>query len=493
MLLAIVRLRADAYGSTIRREIEERTGRSIAIGALYTALDRLERKGYVSSRLSDPTPQRGGRAKRFFRLRPAGAAALERSREALNRMWAGVELDVQRSRGSISASASRALAARAVAGGRRAGSGYRRPGRGICRSGLRTIRGRRACGSGRRPAAPSPQPPPASRPSSTDGGRPTPPDGEPVCCNGFGTRSPVRDSAAEAPTADVVGGAPVADGGTGPEHPAAHARRRRPAASVAAARSGPPFVLLLQRESGLMHNFSYPDYRELGDRARRSTGLSAYSAGRARRSPGPEARPTLGGEVVAGNFFATLGVPLRSGRALTTADDAAGAPPAAVVSEALWRDRLGAARLSRDRRSPQWPAVSPSSASPRRGSRECRSAGAQTFWVPLGALTRTARATTYLARADDVLADPHRHACATGHDRARRPRRSSTPSCAASVKRAAVPLSRSFSSRRARRLDALRTACLTDGAAAGRRSLVLLVACLNVANLQLARTEAPPT
>ena len=93
VLLAIVRLHADAYGSTIREEIETRTGRSIAIGALYTALERLERKGYVRSTLSDPTPQRGGRAKRYFHLRPAGAAALRRSREALASMWAGVEVD----------------------------------------------------------------------------------------------------------------------------------------------------------------------------------------------------------------------------------------------------------------------------------------------------------------------------------------------------------------------------------------------------------------
>ncbi len=99
VLLAVVRLDAEAYGSTIRREIEERTGRTIAIGALYTALDRLERKGYVNSRLSDPTPQRGGRAKRYFRLRPAGIAALARSRDALTRMWAGIELGVQRGRG----------------------------------------------------------------------------------------------------------------------------------------------------------------------------------------------------------------------------------------------------------------------------------------------------------------------------------------------------------------------------------------------------------
>jgi PadR family transcriptional regulator PadR len=93
VLLAIVRLAANAYGSTIREEIEDRTGRSVAIGALYTALDRLERKGYVSSTMSDPTPQRGGRAKRYFRLRPAGVAALRRSREVLSRMWSGIAID----------------------------------------------------------------------------------------------------------------------------------------------------------------------------------------------------------------------------------------------------------------------------------------------------------------------------------------------------------------------------------------------------------------
>jgi PadR family transcriptional regulator PadR len=93
VLLAIVRLAGDAYGSTIREEIEDRTDRSVAIGALYTALDRLERKGWVSSQMSDPTPQRGGRAKRYYQLRPVGAAALRRSREALTRMWAGIEPD----------------------------------------------------------------------------------------------------------------------------------------------------------------------------------------------------------------------------------------------------------------------------------------------------------------------------------------------------------------------------------------------------------------
>jgi DNA-binding PadR family transcriptional regulator len=99
VLLAIVRLGPDAYGTTIRHEIEERTGRMIAVGALYTALERLERKGYVDSKLSDPTPQRGGRARRHYRLRAPGAAALKRSREALSRMWAGIESDLRRSRG----------------------------------------------------------------------------------------------------------------------------------------------------------------------------------------------------------------------------------------------------------------------------------------------------------------------------------------------------------------------------------------------------------
>jgi DNA-binding PadR family transcriptional regulator len=93
VLLAIVRLDANAYGSTIREEIEDRTDRSVAIGALYTALDRLERKGFVSSTMADPTPERGGRAKRYYRLRPAGVAALRRSREVLSRMWSGIALD----------------------------------------------------------------------------------------------------------------------------------------------------------------------------------------------------------------------------------------------------------------------------------------------------------------------------------------------------------------------------------------------------------------
>lgn len=101
VLLAIVHLTqdgADVYGVTIRQTIEEKTGRAVAVGALYTALDRLEKKGYVTSSMSDPTPSRGGRAKRYFRLEAAGADALERSREYLARMWSGVHALARRSR-----------------------------------------------------------------------------------------------------------------------------------------------------------------------------------------------------------------------------------------------------------------------------------------------------------------------------------------------------------------------------------------------------------
>ena len=98
ILLAVARLDDDAYGVTIRHEIEERTGRDVAIGALYTALDRLERKGFVRSTMSAPTAERGGRSKRHFRMKPAGAAALRQSRERLARMWEGLPADLRKAR-----------------------------------------------------------------------------------------------------------------------------------------------------------------------------------------------------------------------------------------------------------------------------------------------------------------------------------------------------------------------------------------------------------
>jgi DNA-binding PadR family transcriptional regulator len=98
LLLAVVHLGDQAYGVTIRQEIERRTDREIAIGALYTSLDRLEKKGYVRSRMSEPTPQRGGRSKRYFTLTSSGALALRHSRERLERMWRGLTPDLRRSR-----------------------------------------------------------------------------------------------------------------------------------------------------------------------------------------------------------------------------------------------------------------------------------------------------------------------------------------------------------------------------------------------------------
>jgi PadR family transcriptional regulator, regulatory protein PadR len=90
ILLALVRLGADAYGVSIRTQIEKRTGRTISAGALYTALDRMEKRGLVVSRLGDPTPERGGKRKRLYTLQPAGERALARVYETLRLMAGGM-------------------------------------------------------------------------------------------------------------------------------------------------------------------------------------------------------------------------------------------------------------------------------------------------------------------------------------------------------------------------------------------------------------------
>lgn len=90
ILLALVRLDADAYGASIRTEIEKRTGRTISAGALYTALDRMEKRGLVVSRLGDPTPERGGKRKRLYTLQPTGERALARVYESLRLMAGGL-------------------------------------------------------------------------------------------------------------------------------------------------------------------------------------------------------------------------------------------------------------------------------------------------------------------------------------------------------------------------------------------------------------------
>lgn len=90
VLLALLRLGDNAYGVTVRREIESRIHREVSIGAIYATLDRLQSKGYVTSQLGDPTPERGGRSKRFFQISPKGLAAVRRTQLAVRKMVSGL-------------------------------------------------------------------------------------------------------------------------------------------------------------------------------------------------------------------------------------------------------------------------------------------------------------------------------------------------------------------------------------------------------------------
>lgn len=90
LLLATLRAGDDAYGVEIAREIERTGGRSVLLGAAYVALDRLEENGLMSSAIGDPTPKRGGRAKRFFRVTPRGLRAVKETQQALVALWSDV-------------------------------------------------------------------------------------------------------------------------------------------------------------------------------------------------------------------------------------------------------------------------------------------------------------------------------------------------------------------------------------------------------------------
>ena len=91
VMLAILRLDDGAYAVAIREEILGCTGRDVSRGSIYITLDRLETKGYLRSRLGDPTPERGGRAKRYYELRPRAVEALREGRRALVSLWRGLE------------------------------------------------------------------------------------------------------------------------------------------------------------------------------------------------------------------------------------------------------------------------------------------------------------------------------------------------------------------------------------------------------------------
>lgn len=87
ILLAVLRLRDDAYGVRIAAEVAEAQGREVSTSAIYAALDRLAGRGMVTSTLGEATPERGGRAKRYFRVTEQGVAALHQAKASLSRLW----------------------------------------------------------------------------------------------------------------------------------------------------------------------------------------------------------------------------------------------------------------------------------------------------------------------------------------------------------------------------------------------------------------------
>lgn len=87
ILLAVIHLGDDAYGVPICRELERHRGRSVSVGSVYAALERMEAKGLVASALGDPTPERGGKAKRYFTVTKAGLRQVHETRRVLSRLW----------------------------------------------------------------------------------------------------------------------------------------------------------------------------------------------------------------------------------------------------------------------------------------------------------------------------------------------------------------------------------------------------------------------
>jgi PadR family transcriptional regulator, regulatory protein PadR len=90
LLLALMRLGDDAYGVTIAQELEEQTGREVVVASVYATLDRLKERGLVTSTLGDPTPERGGRAKRYFRITGSGRREVRDARRSLMKLWNGL-------------------------------------------------------------------------------------------------------------------------------------------------------------------------------------------------------------------------------------------------------------------------------------------------------------------------------------------------------------------------------------------------------------------
>lgn len=91
VLLGVLRLQHDAYGAAIRQEIHERSGRDVSINAVYTTLDRLEKKGLLRSWMGEPTAQRGGRRRKFYALTASGTVAIRQACHAFQSMVDGLE------------------------------------------------------------------------------------------------------------------------------------------------------------------------------------------------------------------------------------------------------------------------------------------------------------------------------------------------------------------------------------------------------------------
>ncbi len=96
VMLAVLRLGNEAYGMTVRRELEKTAQRNVTIGSVYGTLERLEEKGLMSSSRGDPEAVRGGRSRRNFRVEPKGEWALAEAREMMRRMWRGVDVAADR-------------------------------------------------------------------------------------------------------------------------------------------------------------------------------------------------------------------------------------------------------------------------------------------------------------------------------------------------------------------------------------------------------------
>ncbi|UCG86840.1 MAG: PadR family transcriptional regulator [Gemmatimonadota bacterium] len=95
VMLAVLRLGSEAYGVTVREELEQETSRTLTLGTIYKTLGRLEAKGYLSSYTSEPTAERGGRRKKLYEVMPAGLAAVRHSLTDLRRLARGLDLETE--------------------------------------------------------------------------------------------------------------------------------------------------------------------------------------------------------------------------------------------------------------------------------------------------------------------------------------------------------------------------------------------------------------